>query len=84
MFLSENCFLCCINLYYGCIFIGISGLLISIVGLVYVISCICPEASLLLAVLAIIFLIIYFLGKIILLIGIACVSFNLAFCANVT
>lgn len=70
----QNGFLCCTSLYYGCVIIGISGVIFSIVGLVVVITKLVFHTQVW-AILALIFLIIYFVAKVILLLGTTYVSF---------
>ncbi|XP_017959497.1 uncharacterized protein LOC108653498 [Drosophila navojoa] len=67
---SKSGFLCCISLYSGCISIGVSGVIFAIIGLVIAIARL-VHLVLVWAILAIIFLFVYLIAKILLLLGVA-------------
>lgn len=63
-------FLCCIHLYSGCLIIAITGIVVSIVGIAFVSIKVYPVVCLVGFILALIFLIVYLVAKLLLLIGV--------------
>lgn len=73
-------FLCCVHLYYGVLFISLSGLLLSIMVAIWIYLMDIVEKSLIIGLIAIFLLILYILGKLFLIIGTITVSQSLRIC----
>lgn len=73
-------FMCCVHLYYGVLFISLSGLLLSIMVAIWIWLMKIIEKTLIIGLIAIFVLILYCVGKLLLLLGTITVSQSLRIC----
>lgn len=73
-------FMCCVHLYYGVLFISLSGLLLSIMVAIWIWLMQIIEKTLIIGLIAIFVLILYCVGKLLLLLGTITVSQSLRIC----